>query len=593
MSERSTTWRGRLGVVVAALAVAVAGLLVPQQANALPPGGTALTDDRNTSNPTAWRWYTGVTPSYLGTTATSGGYRITDLEVDSASPLKFTARLVHNSGSYAATGGWWWYYGMTLAQVNSKLTTNKARLVDIEGYTTAAGTRYAVVMVKNTGVAFRSWYYRVGTNATTMYNELISKGFRPQQVGQFKIGATKYYTLIAVKNAGADARTWWWKINRTAAQVSADINNNQARLINLERVSTTTYDILQFKEPVSFWLWYPSLTSAQVGQAVSQTGTRLVDIERYNTAAGVRYAVVLLDNLDVADGKARSAMWSRYGTFKQWGFYLKRVSGSTPSALQASKQFEPASSIKVLVHFHASLKIQQGAANVNQVLNFKRQNRPDWQNSCPDKSTIPGAQKLGIMDQQMMTVSNNPYTHALRQKFGTANIEATGAAIGLTATKFNHNIGCGGPIPNRTTLTDLGKIYERAQLGNPLNATGQTRFFGNMASSNGTNSSLCDVVKQEAASLGKSAAFASSYCSTMRLYSKGGSYSLSGGTKWFSGAGVARLPVKTGTRAFVYGSYLQGITLKAGETEAQLDAPRGVAIKEIFRPEIRAAIQTF
>jgi hypothetical protein len=593
MSTRSTTWRARLGVAVAALGMALAGSFLPQQAQAVPPGGNAITDDRQTATPTAWRWYSGVSAAHLGSTAISGGYRITDLEVDSASPLTFSARLVHNSGAYAAPGGWWWYYGKTLAQVNSLLSTNQARLVDIEGYTTSAGTRYAVAMVRNTGTAARTWYYRVGTNATTMYNELVNKGFRPQQIGSYRVGSTKIYTLIALRNTGADARTWWWRINRTSAQVSSDLNTSQARLVNLDRVSSTTFDILQFKEPVSFWLWYTNLTFAQVNQVIPQTGTRLIDIERYNTAAGPRFAVVLLDNLDTADGKARSAMWKRYGSFKQWGFYLKRVNGATPSALQASKQFEPASAIKVLVHFHTNLKLQQGQANVNQVLNYKKSDRPDWWNSCPDNATIAGTQTLGVMDKEMMTQSNNPYTHSLRQRFGTANIEATGTSIGLTATKFNHNIGCGGPVANRTTLTDLGRIYEKVELGSPLGGTYRTRFLTNMNSSTGSSSSLCDVVKQEAASLGKPASFATTFCAGMRFYSKGGSYTLSGGTKWFTGAGLARLPVKTGTRSFVYGTYLQGITLNAGETEAQMDAPRTAALKEIFRPEIRAAIQTY
>lgn len=587
-----------LGTLAVLAAVAGALVLPAPAATALPPGGTAITDDRATSAPTAWRWYTGVTPGFLATTAQQGGYRIVDLEVDSSAPT-FTARLVPNAGAYLAPGGWWWYYGKTIPEVNTLLGANGARLVDIEGYNTGAGIRYAVVMVKNTGAAARQWYYQVSTNVTAMYNRLLQTGFRPQQVGAFQIGATTFRSVIAIRNVGIDARPWWWYVGRTHAQVTSHIGTNQARLVNLERVSATpTYDILQIREPTSFWLWYTGLTSAQVSAGALQAGTRLIDIERYNTPAGVRYAVVLLDNLYTTDGKVRNAMWSRYGTWTQWGFYFKRVSGPVLNGLYHTRQFEPASSIKVLVHFHTNLKLQQGQASTAQVLSYKRQNRADWWNSCPDSSTISGTQNLGEMDKYMMTQSNNPFTHSLRLRFGTPNIVATGQSIGLTATSFHHNIGCGTfqTNPNRTTLFDLGKIYERVQIGNPVSGFYRTRFLNNMLnqSNSGAEDPFCLVAKQEIASLGKPASFGNTYCAALRTYVKGGSYGDGLGNNWFSQSGLLVLPVKGGgVRAFVYGDYMQRVKANAGETGAQLFAPLTKAAQEMARPQIRAAIATY
>ena len=381
--------------------------------------------------------------------------------------------------------------------------------------------------------------------------------------------------------------------------MSALITTNKARLVNLDRSAAgTTYDVLLFKEAVSFWLWYPGLSSDQVTAVTRQTGTRVIDLERYETTAGPRFAVVLLDNLDGPDGKARTALWKRYGSFTQWGMYLKRVSGSTLSSLGATTAYEPASSLKVLVHLHTNLQLQKGQASASQVLPYKKQNRTDWWNSCPDSSTIAGTEKLGEMDRQMMLQSNNPFTHSLRQKFGTAAIEATGRSIGMTATKFNHNIGCSTfrTNPNRTTLTDLGKVYEGVQLGKPLTGAYRTRFLDTMLnqSNSTTEDKFCAVVKEEAASLGKPAAFATDYCKKLKTYTKGGSYGDGQGNYWFSQSGLLVLPVKNGTtRAYVFGDYMQKVAMRSGETSAQLFDPLNAAAREMTRPEIRAALATY
>lgn len=593
----------RAVALVAAPAAVAAALVLPGAAGpaaAVPPSGTAVTDDRATSVPTSWRWYTGASANFLNTGAQQGGYRIVDLEVQASTPV-FTARLVRNAGSYAAPGGWWWYYGKTLAQVNTLLGTNKARLIDIEGYATSAGQRYAVVMVRNTGTAYRNWYYRINTNVQAMYNEMKQKGYRPQQVGSMRIGSTVYRTLIAIRNTGSDARTWWWYLNRTHAQVGSLLGTNKARLVNLERVTSAPgYDVLMIREPTSFWLWYTGLTSAQVTAGSLQAGTRLIDVEPYATSAGTRYAVVLLDNLWTVDGKARNAMWARYGSFTQWGFYFKRVQGSTLNNLYGTRQFEPASAIKALIHFHVNLKLQQGGvASVNENLSYKRQNRADWWNSCPDSSTINGTAKLGAMDTGMMMQSNNPYTHSLRQRFGTASIEATGHSIGMTGTAFHHNLGCGTFLtnPNRTTLADLGRIYDRVQAGSPLTSTYRTRFLNTMLnqSNSGAEDGFCAVAKQEGASLGMSATWvANTYCKALRTYTKGGSYGDGNRNKWFTNAGLLVLPIKGGSvRSFVYGDYMQKVQARVGEKDETVWAPLAKAAQELARPQIRAALATY
>jgi hypothetical protein len=51
----------------------------------------------------------------------------------------------------------------------------------------------------------------------------------------------------------------------------------------------------------------------------------------------------------------------------------------------------------------------------------------------------------------------------------------------MASTQINHTLGCGGPIPNQTTLTDLATLYEDVANGTLLNATNRATFYSLMA----------------------------------------------------------------------------------------------------------------
>ena len=44
---------------------------------------------------------------------------------------------------------WWWYYNVTATRVGELASQNGARIVDLEKYSTASGTRFAVLMLNN------------------------------------------------------------------------------------------------------------------------------------------------------------------------------------------------------------------------------------------------------------------------------------------------------------------------------------------------------------------------------------------------------------------------------------------------------------
>lgn len=146
--------RKRFATVVAALAMAAQVVIGTGASPAQAYVGPA--DDRQKSTPTGWWWYTGVSATYISDHIAANGSRITDLRVETVSPLTFTVTLVKNTGAYAT--GWWWYYGKTVNEVSTHLSQNQARLIAAQAYHTSAGQRYAVVMVSNTGTYAEPWW---------------------------------------------------------------------------------------------------------------------------------------------------------------------------------------------------------------------------------------------------------------------------------------------------------------------------------------------------------------------------------------------------------------------------------------------------
>src|SRR5262249_60896105 len=81
---------------------------------------------------------------------------------DIACTPHFAEVLISTPGADAK--GWWWYYGVTTAQISSLVTQNNARLVDLRSYVTGGVTRYAVVMIPNTGADAMAWWWYFGVS---------------------------------------------------------------------------------------------------------------------------------------------------------------------------------------------------------------------------------------------------------------------------------------------------------------------------------------------------------------------------------------------------------------------------------------------
>ena len=143
---------------VAAL-VALAVVLATVGASNATPTAAVQDPERNATTPTRWHFWVGQTKSKIDQLAQSAGERVVDVNVDSVTPLRFSAVLVRNSGPYARTGGW--SFGSE-ADVTKKINAEQGRLIDLEPFTLFGKRFFAYVWVKNSASPARA-----GTGTTT------------------------------------------------------------------------------------------------------------------------------------------------------------------------------------------------------------------------------------------------------------------------------------------------------------------------------------------------------------------------------------------------------------------------------------------
>jgi len=602
MEARTVSGRGVRRYVwpVVILALAAQVLVGAGTASARVPLVIGPGDDRLQTTPTGWWYYVGQTPAALSSHLTGNSARLTDLRVQTVSPLTFTATMVKNSGSYAS--GWWWYYGVTAAQVNSYVSTNHARIISAQGYNTASGLRFAVVMVSNTGTNARSWWWYYGS---TTYISTQLSNHSARLINFSKISGTTYLGVM-VANTTSDATAWWWYYGISGSQVSGYLSTTTARLIDLDRNSDGTFNVVMYRSPSARWYWYYGQSASGLLAKANQRGERLFDVTPYQVSGTWYYAGVMTDNLNVLSDKLYSIVAPAIDS-GSWGFYLKRVDGSTLASLESSLGFEPASSLKVLYHLKTIRSEQAGSANDTDSITYHYDPAdPTNVGICPDNYASTSTTNLKNADTKMMQNSDNRMTRGILENFGKPSMLALASSIGMTSTAINHNIGCPtSTTHNVTTLSDLSRVYNGVDDGTLVtNATWLSRFKSrmlNQANYGGFKSSFCPLVNTEAAAMGKSSTVATNFCNAVRWYAKGGSYQYGGSLPYqisWSGLSVTGLPVKSGGvissyRDYIFGDFVDMTTINSSAESTAVSNARSQAYLEAMRAQIDHALATW
>lgn len=552
-------------------------------------GSLFAQDDRDRTTPVAAQWLTGQTPTQIGQLA-NNGWRVTDLEVESTSPWTFTVAAVQNTGAYAK--GWWWAFDVTPTQLSAALTQNNARLVDLEPYDSNGSTRFAALMISNTGSDQKTWQW--GFDLTQVQVDIAVQQFngRLTSLKRYTVGGQTRFAFAMIANTGADQRSWGYLYGATSAQINANLATFGNRVYGLERTGTDSFDVILIaSQAVASW-WYYDITSTQLNGFLQQGIGRIIDVERRATLLGTRYDVAMIDNANTLERRARGAFLAApTAALGDHGFFLKEVNGPVLAQMRPDTQFEPASTMKTVYHAHAMKAVANGTASLSQLINK------------PVSCGVPGANvSLGSLLAQMMEVSDNMATLAISNHFGIPQIQATANALGMASTSINFTIGCSGPSPeNQLTLRDVSTLHE--QVANGYLGAQRDAFYGFMAEGLGFPSwgldSLNDRIDAEAATLGLPAAARIAFKQDLRIVYKPGGVGWTGPgpyTCYFAEAGWMSVPFRGAGGVDLSKEYTFGVfncRFTGTANEAPGSEAMAAAELELVWDRVRAALATW
>ena len=566
----------------------------------------APSDDRDNSTPTAWVIWAHQTAQQVTDTIQSG-YRLVDIYVESTSPShRFTGVYVANSGSYEKN--WWWYYGVDGATLGNALSTNNARLISLKAYDIGSGQiRFTAVMIRNTGEDATAWWWYYNVTPTDIGNLISTNQARLTQIHAYETGGQTRYAVVMVDNTGLASKAWWWYYNVSMTTVANAIQNNNARLVDMD-INPVTGNLNVIMNSCAsgcpYWWWYVGIPEDQLLHVVNQNGARVIDVNDYPGCGSTCYDLLLINNSNAITTRVGEML--RNGTDGTKGLYLEEVGGPVLANLMNDYVFEPASTLKVAVHLHTIQQIRDNPA-VNPFTQIPQYQPTTPENSCPSNIVI-GSESIFDADRAMMWRSDNATTRELVDYFGATNINSTITSIGMVDSSINHVFGCGGPTPNETTLDDLATLYRGVANGTLLDGYDRALFYTQMAGtyqfiSEGYDwTHLVDtdvplIIDQEAPT-GMPTALKNAFEDDILLAYKAGNYTIctSGGCATYvahvSIFGYARIPFcdAGGPRNYIFGLFINDSTSEdaLGDT---FEATRAELLREQIRNGLASCFQ--
>jgi hypothetical protein len=544
-----------------------------------------IPDARENAAVTATYWDSGRSVADINTLI-GQGWRITDLQIEGTSPWTFTVAMVQNTGTYAT--GWWWYYDVTGAQLSSLLATNSARLIDLEPVDNGVGaTRFAAVMVSNTGVNAKGWNWLYDATTTDVAN-LAAQNKRIVDLEQYVVNGATRYAAVTINNTGADARSWWYYYNISSATMSSLLSSNNARVYDMDR-NGSNFNVVMIGNSGQPKNWrYFGLTGSQLTDQLSQIGARLIDVERYSTLLGTRYNAVLINNSNALSTRISEIL--RSNTDGHSGVYLKRSTGTVLAYINGDRPHEPASTLKTLHLLEAVRQVQLGNTNYG---NLYRTYTTGGGNSCPSGSGAFVDESLSTVLTAMMGASDNTRTRTVTDNFGGfAQLNNRAALLGMDSTDVNHHIGCGLPA-NVTTLRDIGQLHQRVIDG--YLGSQRENFYSFMRQdyeTGGYAEGQLGIVMNDVASItGVSSTQLAGFKNNFRICFKKGGYGLNG-LFYRCWGGYVSIPFVIGGQ-IVQREYVVGSFVAEGSVEADAINAAKLAAAEVLRDELQAALSTW
>jgi len=556
-------------------------------------------EDRELHTVTAHRVLSNVPESEIDELV-EAGYRMTDIEIASTSPRRYTASFVRNAGEYASN--WSWTAFKTEAEFNAYIEDRQVRAIDIEVDIVNGQRRFAGVFVPNGRTSEKQWDWFRDQTWQGLQNLVSGTGSRLVDLDVRVVDGQRRFHGVILRNQGDDYRDFKYFSNITRQEVSSLLAQHRMRLVDLERISENRFAGVMQRDGrggTPLWWWQTGRTFADLSHDLGQNNARVIDVERYMKGGKAYFNYVLINNANAIETRVGS--WLRTNSDGARGFILKEVGGPVRAQMLPDYRFYPASTIKVLEHFYWTWRIDK--FNLIPVTQVPRYSDHTSDTHPANGSTIVSTPPLVTVMSNSMVNSNNQDANALQDFAGSGN-GVTGRAVinsfaktilGLTDdVKLNHKFadqGANSNPANVATMRQLAKLYERSADGTVLSA-GRTDMFRNLMLGDNVSgsfrNSLRQIVTDEGTSLGLTGAERTAFWNECRSNWKAGNWPAQ--SRYVSGAGWVRLPYREDGqikyREFTLGAFVDDFKVMNLSITNQV-------MPELMREQVRAAMSTW
>ena len=233
-----------------------------------------------------------------------------------ASTLALDATSQTDDHSTNKPTAWWVYQNISASQAAGYLSANNARLTQVEVNGLVNGApRFTVRMVANSGTyaAPGGWWWYYGLTAAGVSAQLNANSARLIDLEPYDIGGGIIrYAAVMVSNTGPAARAWSWLYGVSAAQIGTHVSNSGHRIVDLNHYvegGVKKYAVVLVANTGAdnkAWQYWFNQTPAQIASRVANFSGRIVKLDRQ---ADGTYNFVQVKNT----GSNNSAWWYWYG----------------------------------------------------------------------------------------------------------------------------------------------------------------------------------------------------------------------------------------------------------------------------------------
>lgn len=257
-----------------------------------------------------------MTPSFLKLCRRAAAALLAAGLVGSPAQAALDTTALTDDHSINAPTAWWTYANQTPQQVSDRLNEHNARLVglEVQAVTNAGEPRLTVRMVANSGAyAVPGWWWYYDQSPQQITALLNANSGRLIELERYDRGGGQIrYAAVMVANTGPAARSWSYLMGVTRAQVDSHISATASRPIDLDAYGEgrarrfNAVFVSNTGADLRAFNWDVDQTPAEIATRTSSFNGRLVKLGRHSDG---RYLYIQVRNT----GSNSSHWWHKVG----------------------------------------------------------------------------------------------------------------------------------------------------------------------------------------------------------------------------------------------------------------------------------------